>query len=139
MTSSAESAICSACGTTFAESEATEDGTRCMCPSCGSTGRVVSAHAEDTIPFSDKVALKHKRPGYKKPILESVSGMDLHRNTGRMSNLTRVIDRLNNRYTETITDPETGEVLREVDEPLTGHTGRGSAKGRLEPPSDTDA
>ena len=40
----------------------------------------------------------------------------------------RNIDRLANRYDEVITDPETGQVLREVHEPLTDHQDRGSAR-----------
>ena len=39
----------------------------------------------------------------------------------------RLVDRENNRYTETITDPD-GTVIRDVDEPLAEHTHRGSDK-----------
>jgi hypothetical protein len=39
-----------------------------------------------------------------------------------------VIDRRGNRYFEHITDNETGEIIRVVDEPLTDHRGHGSAK-----------
>jgi hypothetical protein len=42
--------------------------------------------------------------------------------------LVRVIDRRNNRYRESVRDPSTGEVVRNVDEALTEHTGRGSAR-----------
>lgn len=46
----------------------------------------------------------------------------------RWVQLRRVIDRRNNRYQEKIEDPETGEVLRDVDEPLSDHIGRGDAR-----------
>lgn len=46
----------------------------------------------------------------------------------RWHRLSRVIDRRGNRYTEHIEDAETGQVVRHVDEPLTKHTGRGSAR-----------
>lgn len=72
--------------------------------------------------------MKHRRPGHKKPILESVSGGDLYRDSGQWNHLTREIDRENNRYKEVILNPNTGEVIRSVDEPLTKHTSRGSAK-----------
>jgi hypothetical protein len=40
----------------------------------------------------------------------------------------RVVDRRNNYYYEKIHDPETREVVREVEQPLTDHRGRGDAK-----------
>ena len=75
-----------------------------------------------------KLGLKHRRPGFKKPIYEEISGDDLHRKTGLWSHLLQVIDRQNNRYRKLVTNAETGEILRSVDEPLDEHTGRGSAK-----------
>ena len=66
-----------------------------------------------------------------KPIYELVSGEDLHRATGQWNQLTREIDRQNNRYKEVIVNSQTGEVVRHVDEPLTDHRGRGSAKPKL--------
>ena len=74
--------------------------------------------------------MKHKRPGIKKPIYECVSGDDLHRDSGQWNKLTREIDRENNRYRELIVNPESGETIRECDEPLTEHFGRGSAKSK---------
>ena len=55
-------------------------------------------------------------------------GHDLHHRTGRWSLLHRLIDRRNDRYQERIVDAETGQVLQEVDEPLSAHRGHGSAK-----------
>ena len=81
-----------------------------------------------SLTLREKIGLKHKRPGHKKPIYESVSGEDLHRATGQWNQLTREIDREKNRYKEVIVNPQTGKVVRHVDEPLTDHTGRGSAK-----------
>lgn len=40
----------------------------------------------------------------------------------------QIIDRRGNRYVKRVEDPETGEVVRNVDEPLTEHRGYGSAK-----------
>ena len=72
--------------------------------------------------------MKQRRPGVKKPIYESVAGDDQHRSSGQWNHLTREIDRESNRYREVIVNPQTGEVIRQVDEPLTSHVGRGSAK-----------
>ena len=72
--------------------------------------------------------MKQKRLGHRKTIYESVSGDDLHRDTGQWNKLTREIDRENNRYKEVIINPDNGEILRHCEEPLTDHFGRGSAK-----------
>jgi uncharacterized protein (DUF1697 family) len=39
-----------------------------------------------------------------------------------------IADRRNNRYRKLVTDPETGEVVRDVDKPLTEHAGHGDAR-----------
>jgi len=76
----------------------------------------------------EKWAMKHKRPGHKKPISESVTGDDLHQQSGQWNKLDRTIDRENNRYRELIIDPATGTVIRSCDEPLSDHQGHGTAK-----------
>ena len=48
----------------------------------------------------------------------------------------RLIDRKNNRYREVVKDMKTGDVIHEVDEPLSQHTGHGSAKPRETSTSD---
>lgn len=42
----------------------------------------------------------------------------------------QIFDRSQNRYMEFLVDLQTGEILRNVDEPLSEHRGRGSAKIR---------
>jgi len=44
--------------------------------------------------------------------------------------LERLIDRENDWYAETVTDPETGEIVHECKEPLSEHQGHGAAKKR---------
>lgn len=119
---------CAACGATIDEPPSTSPADRKRCPTCGSQARSFSLQVRETLTFRGKTGLKHKRPGYKKPILESVSGDDFCRATGQWNKLAREIDRKNNRYKEVIINPESGEVLRQCDEPLSEHVGRGSAK-----------
>lgn len=83
---------------------------------------------QGTVTLRSKLGLKHKRPGLKRPIYEEVSGDDLYRKTGLWSRVLQVIDRQNNRYKKVVTNAETGEVLRSVDEPLSDHKDRGSAR-----------
>ena len=42
----------------------------------------------------------------------------------------RCINRKDDRYTEIVRDPETGEVIHHCDEKLSDHTGHGSDKNR---------
>jgi hypothetical protein len=74
-------------------------------------------------------------PSEKKPFLEVKSGDDFHRDTGTFNDLERIIDRRNDRYHERIVDKETGAVIREVNEPLSDHVGRGLAKPKKDKPS----
>lgn len=74
------------------------------------------------------LGLKQKRPGHRKPILETVTGDDLFRKTNTWHTIDRVIDRLNDRYYELITDPTTGGVVRHCEEPLSHHVGRGTER-----------
>lgn len=128
MSSSEDYTSCSQCGTRIEEPQDTPVVARTPCPACRSTARTFNVHVQETLTLREKIGLKHKRPGHKKPIYESVSGDDLHRKSGQWNHLTREIDRENDRYKEVILNPTTGEVIRSVDEPLTEHTGRGSAK-----------
>ena len=98
------------------------------CPTCGSRVRIHNAEIREPLTLRSKLGFKQKRPGFKEPIYEEISGDDLHTKTGLWSHLLQVIDRQNNRYRKLVTNAETGEILRSVDEPLDEHTGRGSAK-----------
>jgi hypothetical protein len=62
-------------------------------------------------------------------------GDDFYRLTGRWSILQRTFDKAKDWYYEHIVDRETGKVLRHVEEKLSDHVGRGSAKNRSQPPN----
>ena len=78
--------------------------------------------------MKSKLGMKARHPGGKKPFIEEVTGDDLHRKTAKWMNLSRVYDREHDVYKEIVTDPVTGEVIHECIEPLSEHTGHGSAK-----------
>ncbi len=128
MTTTMDPTNCADCGAQINEPASLPVADRKPCPSCGSMARSFGAHVIEALTVREKIGMKQKRPGHKKPIFESVSGDDLHRASGQWNKLTREIDRENNRYKEVIVNPETGEILRHCDEPLTDHVNRGSAK-----------
>lgn len=101
---------------------------RLPCPACGSRSRAVEVFTEDHAEVHERVGLKARKPGVRRPVLESVSGDDLTVATGTWVRLERTIDRAGGRYRERIVDPTTGQVIRDVDEPLSEHQDHGSAK-----------
>jgi hypothetical protein len=80
-----------------------------------------------TLEMHSGVAMK-ARHGKSKPFLEQDAGDSFHRNTGKWTTLQRVIDRAGNWYSETVTDPGTGETIHKCEEPLDQHRGHGAAK-----------
>ena len=80
--------------------------------------------------FKKKLRLKVRRAGKKKPSIEQVQGDDFHRDSGKWTHLSRIIDKENKIYHEVFTDKETGEVLHECKEPLSKHQGHGDAKAK---------
>lgn len=119
---------CAGCGASTDEQTSLPVADRKSCSSCGSTARNFDTHIHESITAREKIGMKQRRLGHKKPIFESVSGDDLHRASGQWNKLTREIDRENNRYKEIIVNPESGKTIRHCDEPLTDHINRGSAK-----------
>jgi DNA-directed RNA polymerase subunit RPC12/RpoP len=126
-------ARCSDCGHPYPDSEelaGMHADERPKCENCGSRAVTFELHASETVTMHSQIGLKQKRPGSKKPLIEHKEGDDLHRDSGRWMKLTRRVDRTREPawYSERIVDPETDEVLREVDEPLSEHQGRGSSR-----------
>jgi hypothetical protein len=99
------------------------------CPTCGGKTRAFEASASDTFPVREKIGFKH-RDAKRKMIAQGVNGADLFRKIGKWMHLERFFDHRGDRYVETVTDPETGEVIHQCDEPLSQHQGHGSAKKR---------
>ena len=85
----------------------------------------------DTAQAHDSLATKarHGDVGKVKPHREAFTGFDYHRDTKEWRQVSRVVDRDNDRYTERIVDAA-GNVVRDIDEPLSQHWGRGAAKRR---------
>jgi hypothetical protein len=122
---------CAGCGTVLDSSA--ESQVRVPCPDCGSMARVIEVSFSLTLESSASTGFKHKRVGCKKPIAEGFSGKALFAKEQQLVDKERLIDREANRYREKVTDPATGAVIHECDEPLDDHTGHGSAKPKGSP------
>jgi hypothetical protein len=95
---------------------------------CGSTRRSYCEYVQEALALHERIGLKVKRPGFKKPVHEQIVGAEPTHSTGKLVDKIRIIDRLNDKYFERITDPTTCEILYERDEPLSHHFGRGTAR-----------
>ncbi len=72
--------------------------------------------------------MKARTPREKKPFLEQKTGDSYWHKMAKWMRRVQIIDRRGNRYVKRVDDPKTGEVVRNVDEPLTDHRGFGSAR-----------
>ncbi|MBB3045890.1 uncharacterized Zn finger protein (UPF0148 family) [Litorivivens lipolytica] len=121
---------CSECGET-SDLQPEENGA-IFCPLCGGTkGKLDVGFSFGVAAQMDSVRVVGKNdslPSKKKRRLEYRREHSLTVSTGRMSILERLIDKENDIYREKIIDKESGEIIHSDEEPLTDHTGHGSAK-----------
>jgi len=100
-----------------------------VCHICGGKLKVIKLKFNDSVGIYDGFRLKKKQgTGKRKVRLDSFSGYE-RSNDGNLVYKERIIDQDENRYYEKVVDGE-GNVIRECDEKLTEHKGRGSAKNK---------
>ena len=101
------------------------------CTICGSKQRYIDESLDEEVVMSAEVHTKGYAGGVsrKKGLkFESKDGDSMSTEQGRFMKRNQLVDRQNNRYVKKVIDPVTGEVIRDVDEPLSDHTDRGAAK-----------
>ena len=116
--------------------EAIEEGDRVPCPKCGSMGRRWNTTIEERTRIREAYKLKIGRQGFpskKKIRYEEFSGSEKRKADGEWVDKLQIFDREQDLYVEKVTLEATGEVLRDVCEPLSQHTGHGSAKFKAAP------
>ena len=103
------------------------------CPKCGLDKFGIVIEFEDSINISDSLKGKMKDPKFsskRNPRVEFITGTDISKDNNRLVEKYRLIDKNKNLYKEKIIDKETGEIIKNVEEPLDQHQGHGSAKFR---------
>ncbi len=103
------------------------------CPACGSMKKHIHLELKDKegLEIHDNVRGKIKSvtlPSSKNPRVKFFSGDDLRKSDGKWMQKEMVVDRENNLYKEIVKDIQTGEVIRDCEEPLSDHVGHGDAK-----------
>lgn len=127
---------CPSCGAQYEQvSTDKTDAIYMLCPICASTKRVVFGAVDAAIKpptiwmglaGGPKVrSTPHSRKKYK---WELQFGRQIEKRSGRSMEKVRLINRVENRYYESVTDPATGQVIHRVCEPLDEHVGHGSAR-----------
>lgn len=101
---------------------------RYPCPACGSARRTCNAEVAEAVTVRDGLGFKAKRPGARRPFIETKSVPSQSHRLGKLVHRETLIDRDNDYYRETVTDYETGEVIHHDAEPLSDHFGHGDAK-----------
>ena len=87
-------------------------------------------HVTEQFLPNNSTRIKQKDPYYKsdhKLRRDHFVGVESNKE-GKLMVKERLIDKDANVYYELVKDPETGEIVRLCDEPLSDHTNRGSAK-----------
>ena len=124
---------CGNCKTILNEDPSIQPNLRTPCHSCGSMARIYDCAITEKIGIAVRMGMKAKRQGKGKPFIEQVTEADIQRITNKHMHLDRVINRENDLYKEVVTDPKTGEIIHQCEEPLSKHQGHGSAKRNKKP------
>lgn len=123
-------AYCKDCNSTIDEA-AEAAGGRAPCPVCGSLRRNYEEELSSSLIAGTDVGLKGYAAGMSRGKglkFEAKYGDSHSHSLGRFVKRDQLVDREGNRYLKKVVDPQTREVLRDVDEPLSDHQGRGSAR-----------
>lgn len=118
-----------ACGVELNEPPNVPVESRQPCPRCGSTARVRHVKESSTASYYTRLRAQQKRPGIRGWLVDLIEGWELRKSVGDMVQKFRLIDKRQRpgHYAEKVTTAD-GEVIHDVDEPLSKHRGRGSAK-----------
>lgn len=131
MTSIEDTTECSKCGSLIDTSKDT-DSERTPCQNCGSISRSHTVNIVENLLAADGYGLIGKRPGKKKPYVEEISMPEYSHSKYKIVHKYRLIDRDNDKYSEKISDYQSGEVIHQCEEPLTKHFGHGSVKSKID-------
>jgi len=120
---------CSDCGFDF-PAHMYNETERIPCPVCGSSSRSISVVITESIKIYDGLGFKVKGPSKTGKVKIKSEGFHKYAKSQKapLVKHVRVIDRENDQYKELVVNAETEDVIHSCEEPLSSHTGHGSAK-----------
>ena len=133
MTETSINVVCSDCGEIHSPG-ITSSAEIKSCPVCESSNQSVSLSLSDRIEVTDQLKVTAQDPTLpsntqkKRHQTEIIQGSEWSVSHQKMVHKERLIDKPNNKYTELVVDPDTGEIIHWCEEPLSHHTGHGDAK-----------
>ncbi|MBZ9577686.1 hypothetical protein KJA13_01470 [Patescibacteria group bacterium] len=88
----------------------------------------VNITVSDKVSIKDNVRIKIKRKGFKKFVIETISGWfsSVNPRLNKGVNITRTIDKEKKWYDHVVKDANTGEIIHEEHEPLDEHKSKKS-------------
>ena len=98
------------------------------CPKCGYKVVELSLEANINVDITMQYKGKSHKKINKRPSFEFKGGQEFSYSKGKYVNRNYRIDREKDKYTEKVSDRETGETIHECEEKLTEHFNHGSAK-----------
>ena len=122
---------CGRCGRTLPDSENGPVDQRRPCPDCRSLARRFERTMAEAISIRDSLATKLIRGATGEVAQEQFVGADHTKADGSWTEKTVLVDHETDRYVERVVRERDGAIVRDVDEPLSAHTGRGSDRPDL--------
>ncbi len=132
MTKASQFMLCPECGTRTDCDQyvPTFEEVHLPCPRCGSRKRTLNATLEVDARVESGIRGKARHAGESRPFAEFRAEPSTRRATGERVFHERMINRAEDHYMERVTVRETGKVIHFCEEPLSKHTGHGSAQKR---------
>lgn len=119
------------CGVILEESLSIPVHDRKPCFSCGGVDRVYKITLGDTVILRRSLSIKARHAGRGKPFLEQKVGDSFSYRFQKWFRRTIRVDRDGDRYSESVMDSKTNEIIHKCEEPLSVHRDHGSAKKKL--------
>jgi hypothetical protein len=118
---------CNECDALLAEEFSTEPSR--PCPVCGSLARRFHVEIAETCQIDDLLGVEGREAGLSRSkgwFIRSYTRLVPQMSRGgTLAYVKRIFDRRADRYVETVTIHETGEIIHHCDEPLSKHQGHG--------------
>jgi hypothetical protein len=121
---------CADCKSPIPDAHEARDDDRSPCPHCGCLNRIFEVTLEERVTAYDSLAFKARHGPTGRPFAEGKSGYEFNYDRQKMVLRGLHVDREANLYRESVIDPDTGEVIHQVEEPLSAHQGHGAARRR---------
>lgn len=120
---------CKNCGASLNDEPTPGSVDRTPCPTCGSKLRLFKNEISASVSFRAGLRGVGYSVSKSKWFSKFQSEPSFHRRLGIWAQKLMSLNKKSDSYSKTITNPETGEVIHNCSEPLSKHTGHGSARG----------